>query len=86
MCFKFKILESPFSVIVLTQPHIEQAIDQNPRVINNNSVIIDCPVLGYPAPEVVWLKDNHVLNLNEDPNLLLEPPYNLKIKKVSVGI
>lgn len=49
--------EAPFTVAVLTPPHIDEAIDQNPRVVQHDRLILHCPVLGYPEPEVTWSKD-----------------------------
>lgn len=77
-------LEATFSVMVLTPPHIEQLIDQNPRVINNKSVIMECPMMGYPAPQVIWFKDNQILDFNNNTNIKIEPPNNLKIDIVTV--
>lgn len=75
-------IEASFTVQVLTQPHIEQQIDQNPRVIDNNSVVLNCPVLGYPSPEVVWLKEGELLEMRG--NFALDSGNNLKIHRVTV--
>uniref|UniRef100_A0A915CWM9 Uncharacterized protein n=1 Tax=Ditylenchus dipsaci TaxID=166011 RepID=A0A915CWM9_9BILA len=76
-------IEAPFTVIVLTAPHIEQTIDQNPRVINNNSIVLDCPILGHPRPEVVWMKEGKILTY--DLNMVKEGQNNLKIHRISVS-
>uniref|UniRef100_A0A183CW12 Ig-like domain-containing protein n=1 Tax=Gongylonema pulchrum TaxID=637853 RepID=A0A183CW12_9BILA len=44
--------EAGFTVTVLTSPHIEEQIDQNPRIVQGNDVILHCPVRGNPKPKV----------------------------------
>lgn len=45
--------EAGFTVTVLTPPHIEEQIDQNPRIVEGNDVILHCPVQGNPKPKVI---------------------------------
>lgn len=44
--------EAPFKLTVLVKPYIEEAIDQNPRVVNNRTIVLRCPVLGISQPKV----------------------------------
>uniref|UniRef100_A0A915CWE3 Uncharacterized protein n=1 Tax=Ditylenchus dipsaci TaxID=166011 RepID=A0A915CWE3_9BILA len=72
-------IEAPFTVIVLTAPHIEQTIDQNPRVINNNSIVLDCPILGHPKPEVVcpskvWAEGQRIFEVVEGDSVTISCP------------
>ena len=46
--------EGLFTVVVLTAPYLNEAIDQNPKVITGKSVTLHCPVRGNPPPEVTW--------------------------------
>uniref|UniRef100_F1KPK8 Hemicentin-2 n=1 Tax=Ascaris suum TaxID=6253 RepID=F1KPK8_ASCSU len=47
--------EASFTVTVLTKPHIDEQIDQNPRVVQNNDILLHCPARGNPKPTVFWL-------------------------------
>ncbi|CAJ0933472.1 unnamed protein product, partial [Mesorhabditis belari] len=55
--------EHPFTVEVLTPPHIDETIDQNPRVVQGKDLVFMCPVLGNPDPKVEWLKDGQSLKI-----------------------
>ncbi|CAJ0583049.1 unnamed protein product, partial [Mesorhabditis spiculigera] len=49
--------ENSYTVEVLTPPHINETIDQSPRVVQGKDLLLSCPVLGNPDPKVEWLKD-----------------------------
>lgn len=34
----------------------------NPKVIVNNTILIQCPATGVPVPSIVWLKEGQLLN------------------------
>jgi hypothetical protein len=53
--------EAPFTITVLTAPHIDEPIDQTPRVVQGTTVTMSCPVLGNPQPEVEWRVDGRPL-------------------------
>ncbi|XP_074654070.1 hemicentin-1-like [Tubulanus polymorphus] len=51
-----------FNMQVIVPPTIDDAnIVDNPRVIMNRTVILECPVAGVPPPKVRWLKDGYSL-------------------------
>ncbi|KAK0404394.1 hypothetical protein QR680_017436 [Steinernema hermaphroditum] len=57
--------EASFRITVLSAPHIDETIDQNPRFIHSHPIVLDCPVLGNPEPEVEWRRDGAPLPFNE---------------------
>uniref|UniRef100_A0A0N5AL87 Peroxidasin homolog n=1 Tax=Syphacia muris TaxID=451379 RepID=A0A0N5AL87_9BILA len=54
--------EKNFALTVLIKPYIEETIDQNPRVVLNKSIVLQCPVLGISKPTVEWRHDNELIN------------------------
>ncbi|KAI6240753.1 EGF-like domain-containing protein [Aphelenchoides fujianensis] len=76
--------EAPFVVLVNTAPHIDELIDQNPRIIEGNSVLLVCPVLGDPAPTVQWRHDGKPLELKPDGRFKAEGT-NLRIENAQAG-
>lgn len=40
--------------------------DLNPKVIVNNTILIQCPATGVPVPSIVWLKEGQLLNEEAD--------------------
>ncbi|KAH7713692.1 Protein HIM-4 b [Aphelenchoides avenae] len=73
--------EAPFTVTVLTAPHIDEPVDQNPRVITGNATLLACPVTGFPTPEVKWLKDGNEIS---GPNFEVDAETDLKILRAEV--
>lgn len=61
--------EAPFTVTVLTAPHIDEPIDQNPRIVHNTEVVLRCPVLGNPTPVVTWKREGEPIS---DPRFITE--------------
>ena len=49
-------------------------IIENPRVVVNSTVSINCPATGIPPPLITWLKDGQPLTVfaNENVELLFE--------------
>ncbi|KAI6230584.1 hypothetical protein M3Y99_01047200 [Aphelenchoides fujianensis] len=76
--------EAPFVVLVNTAPHIDELIDQNPRIIEGNSVLLVCPVLGDPAPTVQWRHDGKPLELSADGRFKAEGT-NLRIENAQAS-
>ncbi|KAI6172894.1 EGF-like domain-containing protein [Aphelenchoides besseyi] len=75
--------EAPFVVLVQTAPHIDETIDQNPRIIEGNSVLLICPVLADPQPQVRWRHGDRELKFTANENYRLEGT-NLRIEKTTV--
>ncbi|VDK20238.1 unnamed protein product [Anisakis simplex] len=44
--------EASFTVTVLTRPHIDEQIDQTPKVVQNHDITLQCPIRGNPKPKV----------------------------------
>ncbi|PAV72716.1 hypothetical protein WR25_18700 [Diploscapter pachys] len=62
--------EASFTVSVLTPPHIDEPVDQNPKVIVGREVTFFCPVLGNPQPKIEWLHDGKPLQIGGRITLL----------------
>ena len=61
-----------FHLDVLVPPMIDISnISPNVTVIVNNSATLKCPASGHPVPEIVWYKDDDVLDGLGDPNVIL---------------
>lgn len=46
-------------------PHIDEQIDQNPKVVAGKEVTIHCPVQGIRQPTVEWRVSGRPLELEE---------------------
>uniref|UniRef100_A0A0N5BTT6 Down syndrome cell adhesion molecule-like protein Dscam2 n=1 Tax=Strongyloides papillosus TaxID=174720 RepID=A0A0N5BTT6_STREA len=76
--------EKEFALTILTVPTIEESIDQNPRVIHGNDLLISCPAVGNPKPLITWFKngeeiefeDNDKYNLINSTDLLIKSADN----------
>jgi len=42
----------------------------NPRIVVNRTVLLECPVSGSPVPEIVWLRNGEALKLDANTNVL----------------
>ena len=47
-------------------------INPNPTVIIDDSVILDCPAVGTPDPEVIWLKNGEPLDYENNRQYSLQ--------------
>uniref|UniRef100_A0A0N4ZRH8 protein-tyrosine-phosphatase n=1 Tax=Parastrongyloides trichosuri TaxID=131310 RepID=A0A0N4ZRH8_PARTI len=63
--------EKEFTLTILTAPTIEESIDQNPRVIHGNNLVISCPVVGNPRPLITWLKDGDEISFDNNKYTLI---------------
>ncbi|CAI4229355.1 unnamed protein product [Auanema sp. JU1783] len=73
--------EADYTVSVLTSPHIDESIDQNPRVVQGKPLIFTCPVLGNPLPTVEWRKDGNVLQT--DSRIVIVDEKHLQINEAT---
>jgi len=52
-------------------PSIDDAnVVDKPKVIQNRTVLLECPVSGIPPPEVTWLRNGDALSLEAHMRLL----------------
>jgi Immunoglobulin I-set domain len=52
-------------------PVIDEAnIVNNPKVILNRTVLLECPVSGFPPPQVQWLKNGEPLDVQPGITLI----------------
>ncbi|XP_064650190.1 hemicentin-1-like isoform X2 [Lineus longissimus] len=64
--------EKYFDLNILVPPKITRnGLDLNPSVIVDRSVVISCPATGVPPPDIIWYRDNQLLNVRSHPNLSL---------------
>ncbi|CAH1786157.1 unnamed protein product, partial [Owenia fusiformis] len=56
--------EKFFDLNVLVPPTIERGsiLTYNPKVVENQTITINCPANGIPTPEITWLKDEELVN------------------------
>ena len=47
-------------------------INPNPTVVIDDSVVLDCPAVGIPDPEVIWLKDGEPLDYENNRQYTLQ--------------
>lgn len=51
-------------------PAIDEAnLVDNPKIVVNRTVLLECPVSGHPVPLVTWLKNGEALNPQQDSNM-----------------
>ncbi|KAK6167247.1 hypothetical protein SNE40_021325 [Patella caerulea] len=62
--------EENFDLEVQVPPSIPDfGIVTDPKVVENDSVVLDCPALGLPIPEVIWLQNGQPLDFEENPHI-----------------
>ncbi|CAI5454961.1 unnamed protein product [Caenorhabditis angaria] len=72
--------EAGFNVNILTVPYIEEQIDQNPRVVAGQSLVMRCPVRGNPKPVIQWSRNNKKITYGDiyallnDQDLVIKEP------------
>lgn len=50
------------SLLFLVPPELDEAnVVDNPRIIVNRTMLLECPVGGVPPPQVTWLKNGEAL-------------------------
>ena len=51
-------------------PAIDEAnLVDNPKIVVNRTVLLECPVSGNPIPDIVWLKNGETLQLDANMNI-----------------
>ena len=50
----------------------KEDINPNPAVVIKDSVVLDCPAVGTPDPEVIWLKDGEPLDYDKNRQYTLQ--------------
>uniref|UniRef100_A0A1I7RWJ2 Down syndrome cell adhesion molecule-like protein Dscam2 n=1 Tax=Bursaphelenchus xylophilus TaxID=6326 RepID=A0A1I7RWJ2_BURXY len=76
--------EAPFSVLIQTAPHIDDAIDQNPTVVEGAQLTLECPVQGSPDPLVTWRFLDNDISPSATEAYVVEGT-NLKVVNATVG-
>ena len=65
-------------------PSIDESnVVYNRRVVQNRTIIIECPVSGIPTPEVMWLINDHPLQPSEGL-IFTHNDYHLEILSAQV--
>ncbi|XP_067662288.1 hemicentin-1-like isoform X1 [Haliotis asinina] len=60
--------EKAFDVEVLVPPQINRTNTvTDPNVIANSTAVISCPVTGNPQPEILWYRNNVLLDARSNP-------------------
>ena len=54
------------------------------HVEKNATVNIYCPVIGYPTPDVTWLKDDDILEPNEDKVIINDHKGELTLSHLQI--
>lgn len=78
-------VEAPFIVSIQMAPHIDEPIDQNPKIVEGQSIVLNCPVLGLPQPIVTWRRLDQDLQISPNGKYQLDGVSNLKISDVTVS-
>jgi len=68
-------------------PVLDEAnIVDNPKIVVNRTVLLECPVSGVPAPRVRWLKDGRALEEGGGGRVrLLSGGRRVQIRRAAVG-
>ena len=74
-----------YTVEVLVPPEIRDSIGvKHPSVISNDSIELDCTVLGVPTPVVTWYRDSKPLNSSDARFQILDGGLRLKVNFAKV--
>ncbi|ESO96633.1 hypothetical protein LOTGIDRAFT_143813, partial [Lottia gigantea] len=66
-------IDENFELDVQVPPSIPDfGIILNPKAVENDSVTLDCPALGHPLPEIVWLQNGQELDLEDNPHVMIQ--------------
>lgn len=63
-------------------PYIDEALDQNPRIVQGKTLLFHCPVMGNPPPTVEWKKDN--VTMSPDSRVKIIDGQDLQIEDATV--
>lgn len=56
------------------------------KVVINQTIAINCQVTGIPTPDIVWLRNGELLDMNVHPNLrILSGGRQLRVETASVS-
>ena len=65
---KLKVVSAIVGVTVI--PYIDPTdVALYPKVIVNRILVINCPASGIPTPDIVWAKDDEILDPTLHPNI-----------------
>lgn len=68
-------------------PTIEEGnLDKNPRVVINRTIILNCPAVGIPTPQIKWQRDDDVIKADRYPTVqLIANGRQLRIEQAQVS-
>ncbi|GFS46965.1 hemicentin-1 [Trichonephila inaurata madagascariensis] len=75
-----------FDLEILAAPTIDKKSFKNTYYVKEgDSVVIKCPVSGYPKPIITWLKDSDIIPLHSSPHIIFSEDYqHLELKQASL--
>ena len=74
-------------ILISVPPTIDESnLVKDPKVVVNQTIVLNCPASGIPSPDIKWLRNGEPVNINRYSSLqLVSGGRQLRINKAQVS-